>query len=177
MLVELHRCHDIQTALKAAVIIEMNITYNQLHQLLSAGEFAAIVALSLEDAPKALHGAVVKTMGNARHTLFHLGFLDLLVEYGTGVLEPPVAVEERVGFRLGSYGGIKGIENELVVIVVAHGVGDNSPVVQVKNCAKVNLVNHGANVVFELSYVGQPLHVRSLCMEIAVQVVLCHMGR
>lgn len=155
----------------------MDISLNHLHQLLSAGEFAAIVALSLEDAPEALHGAVVKTVGNARHTLFHFGFLDLLVKYGTGVLEPPVAVKERVGFRFGSHGSIKGIENELVVIVVAHSVGDNSPVVQVKNGAKVNLVNHGANVVFELSYIGQPLPVRSLCMEIAIQVVFCHMGR
>lgn len=65
MLVELNRCHDIQAALKASVIVEVEVALNHLHKLLPAGELASVVALPLENTPEALHRAIVQAVGHA----------------------------------------------------------------------------------------------------------------
>ena len=90
---ELHRCHDRKTSLKAVVVVEINVVRNHLHELGSVSKPVAIVAFSFQDAPEAFHRAVVNAVGHARHTLFHTRRSQFLVKNSACILEAPVAVE------------------------------------------------------------------------------------
>ena len=83
-------------------------------------------------------------------------------------------MKQRVSLRLSNYGGDEGIKDEFVVVVVAKGEGDNSPVIEVQDGAEIELVYYGPHIVFELSYICQPLSVGCVGVETAPQVVLCH---
>ena len=177
MLMELHRRYDRKAALEAVVIVEINVVCNHLHELCSVVEFVTIVAFSFQDAPEAFHWAVIKAVRHTGHTLLHACRPQFLVEGSACILVAPVAVEQRVSLWIGGYGGFEGIKDEFVVVVVANGEGNNSPVAKIQNGAEIELVHHWPHIVFEFGHIGQPFQVGRVGMEAAAQVVLCHILR
>ena len=74
-----HRSQHTQITLHTTRIVVMDIAFNHLDQLLFAGKAPAVVAFSLQNAPEALHRAIVNTMSHAGHTLRHTGILQFVV--------------------------------------------------------------------------------------------------
>lgn len=100
-----------------------------------------IITLLLENAPEALHGSIVNTLAYPRHTLCHSGRNQLVVKYPGGVLEPPVAVEQRMSVRVGGKGAIQGFMYQGAVVGVSEDKGDNPSAAQVQNGAEAELMN------------------------------------
>lgn len=177
ILVELHRRHDRKAALEAVVVVEINVVCNHLHELCPVGELVAVVAFPFQDAPEALHRAIVEAVGHAGHALLHPCGSKFLVENSGCILKSSVTVEQRVSIWLGGNSGIKGVKNELVVVVIANDESDNSPIAEVQNSAKVDFTHFGPRIVFELGHIGQPLQVGRIGMEAAAKIILCHILR
>ena len=66
---DFHRGPHTQAALEAVEVVIGDVLLDHLDQLLPAGEPPAIVALPLEDAPEALHGAVVNALSHPGHSV------------------------------------------------------------------------------------------------------------
>ena len=58
----------------------MDIGLNHLHKLVLAGKPSAVTAFLLQNAPEALHRAVINVMRYAGHTLRHSRLHELVVE-------------------------------------------------------------------------------------------------
>lgn len=94
---DFHRGPHTQAALEAVEVVIGDVLLDHLDQLLPAGEPPAIVALPLEDAPEALHGAVVNALSHPGHTLCNASCSQLVMEDLSGIGAAPVAVEQRAG--------------------------------------------------------------------------------
>lgn len=108
-----------------------NILLDHLNKLVLAGEPSAVIAFPFQDAPEALHRAVVNAMRHAGHTLRHARLHKLVVEGTVGVLKPSVAVEQRMRVRIGLHSLVEGFENQWVIVVFTEHVGHNAPVAEV----------------------------------------------
>ena len=75
-----HRRQDAQIALDTSRVVIMDIGLNHLHKLVLAGKPSAIIAFLLQNAPEALHRAVINAMRYAGHTLRHSRLHKLVVE-------------------------------------------------------------------------------------------------
>ena len=82
---------------------------------------------------------MIDAMPNAGHGLLHTLLRELELECFTGILEPPVTVEQRVCFRIFANCQLKCVKYQLVVIVSAYDVSDNLPVVEIEDCAQIEL--------------------------------------
>ena len=96
----------------------MDIGLNHLYKLPLAGKPSAIIALPLQDAPEALHRAVINAVCYAGHTLRHACLYELVVEGTVGILKPSVAVEQGMRVRIGFYSLIKGLENQRIIVAL-----------------------------------------------------------
>ena len=110
-------------------------------------------------------------MGNAGHTLGHPGSFQLGVEGAVRVLKSSVTVEQRVGVRIGLYRFVKGLEYQSVVITFSQNIGCNTPVVQIQNGTKIDLVYLDAFIPLKLRHICQPFLVWFGCMEVSVKQV------
>ena len=97
------------------------------------------IHLCLHNSPETFHWAIVDAMPNAGHGLLHTLLRELELECFTGILEPPVTVEQRVCFRIFANCLLKCVKYQLVVIVPAYDVGDNRPVIEIEDCAQIEL--------------------------------------
>ena len=79
-----------QIASSSGVVI-MDIGLNHLHKIPLAGEPPAVIALSFQNAPEALHRTVINAMCHAGHTLHHSSLHELMVESAAGILKTSVA--------------------------------------------------------------------------------------
>ena len=168
----LHRRQDTQIALHAACVVVADVAFNHLDQLLLAGKTPAIVAFPFQDAPEALHWAVVNAVGHTGHTLCHPGLLELVVKGSAGVLEPSVAVEQRVSVRVSLNGLVKGLVDKRVIITLTDHIGHDAPVTEVQDGAQVEFVYCSSLIPFEFSHIGQPLLIGLVCPELAVKKIL-----
>ena len=64
-----HRRQDAQIALDTSRVVIANILLDYLDKLVLAGKPSAIIAFLLQNAPEALHRAVINAMRYAGHTL------------------------------------------------------------------------------------------------------------
>ena len=88
-----HRRQHAQFTLHPSGVVIMDIGLNHLHKLVLAGKPSAIIAFLLQNAPEALHRAIVNTSANAGHTLPHSLFFQHILELLARVLESPVTVK------------------------------------------------------------------------------------
>ena len=116
-----------------AGVVIMDIGLNHLHKLPLAGKTSAVIAFPLQNAPEALHRAVINTMRHAGHTLRHSHLHELVVESAVGVLESSVTMEQGMRVRIGFYSLIKGLENQRIVIAFAEHIGHDAPVAKVED--------------------------------------------
>ena len=75
-----HRRQHAQFTLHPSGVLIMDIGLNHLHKLVLAGKPSAIIAFLLQNAPEALHRAVINAMRYAGHTLRHSRLHELVVE-------------------------------------------------------------------------------------------------
>ena len=107
-----------------------------------AGKPSAVIAFPLQNAPEALHRAVINAMRHAGHTLRHFRLHELVVESAVGVLESSVTMEQGMRVRIGFHSLIKGLENQRIVIAFAELIGHDAPVAKVEDGAQIEFLYH-----------------------------------
>ena len=95
-----HRGQHAQITLHPSGVVIMDIGLNHLHKLPLAGKPSAVIAFPLQNAPEALHGAVINAVRYAGHTLRHSHLHELVVESAVGVLESSVTIPYHAYRRL-----------------------------------------------------------------------------
>ncbi len=113
-----HRCQDTKIALNALRVVIANIAMNHLRDIVFTGEPLAVIAFPLQDAPEALHRAVINAMCHTGHTLCHSSMNKLLVKHPIGVLKASVTVEQGMCIRIGLHRLVKGFENQWIIVVL-----------------------------------------------------------
>ena len=161
-----------KVTLYASVVVVTDVILNHVGQFLLAGESLSVVPFPLEDPPETFHRAVVDTLGYTGHTLRHTRFFQLVMERAVCVLEPPVAMEQRVRVEIFLYRSIKGLENQRIVVAVADHIGDDAAVVEIQNRAEINLVYLNAFIPLELCHIREPFFIRPVCVKSAIQKIL-----
>ena len=126
-----HRRQDAQITLDTSRVVIANILLDHLNKLVLADEPSAVIAFPFQDAPEALHRAVINAMRHAGHTLRHSGLHELVVESTVGVLEPSVAVEQRMRVRIGLHSLVKSLENQQIIVAFTQHIGHDAPVAKV----------------------------------------------
>ena len=126
-----HRREDAEIALNTSCVVITNILLDHLEKLTFAGKALAVIALPLQNAPEALHRTVINTMRHAGHTLRHSGLHELVVESTVGILEPSVAVEQRMRVRIGLRSLVKSLENQQIIVAFTQHIGHDAPVAKV----------------------------------------------
>ena len=167
-----HRGQHTQITLHPSSIVIMDIDLNHLYKLPLAGKPSAVITLPLQDAPEALHRAVINAVCYAGHTLRHTCLYELVVEGTVGILKPSVAVEEGMRVRIGFYSLIKGLENQRIIVALTEHIGHDTPVAKVENGAQIEFVHLSSLIPLEFCYIGKPLLVWLLCIKLPVQKVL-----
>lgn len=172
---DLHRSPHAQATLEAAEVIVGDVLSDHTDQLLPAGEPPAIVALPLEDAPEALHRAVVNTHSNPGHALGDAGRSQLVVEDPGGIGTAPVAVKQRMGAGICLQCPVQGAVDQGGVIGIPDGEGDDPPVAQVQDGAQIELAHGGTHIVMKLCHIGEPLLIGAVRVKPAVQYIFRQM--
>ncbi len=155
-------------ALDTAVVVVTDIAFDHLDKFLLAGKTPAIVTFPLQNAPEALHWPVVNTVGHAGHTLRHPCFLEFMVKDSAGVLEPSVAMEQRMNVWIGFHSLVKGFVDKRVIIALTEYIGHDTPVTQVEDGAEIKLMHGNALIPFELGHIRQPFLIRLVRIKLAV---------
>lgn len=75
-----HRRQHTQITLNTSRVVIANILLDHLNKLVLADEPSAVIAFPFQDAPEALHRAVINAMRYAGHTLRHSRLHELVVE-------------------------------------------------------------------------------------------------
>ena len=169
---DFHRGPHAQAALEAAEVVIGDVLLDHLDQLLPAGEPPAIVALPLEDAPEALHGAVVNALSHPGHTLCNASCSQLVMEDLSGIGAAPVAVEQRAGAGIALQCLSQSAMDQGSVVGVPDDKGNDAPVTQIQDGAQVELAYVGARIVVKLRHIGEPLFVGAAGVKLAVQHIL-----
>ena len=140
---------------------------DHMDQLILASKSSAVISLSLQDAPEALHRAVVNAVGHTGHTLGHPSLLQLVVNGAVSILESPVTVEQWMGVWIGLYRLITGLEYQRIIIPTYH-IGHNAPVIEIQNGTQVDLVDIDAFIPLKLGYIGESLLIWLVRIELTV---------
>lgn len=137
-----HRGQHAQITLHPSGVVIMDIGLNHLDKFIFAGKPSAVIAFPLQNAPEALHRAVINAMRHAGHTLRHFRLHELVVESAVGVLESSVTMEQGMRVRIGFHSLIKGLENQRIVIAFAELIGHDAPVAKVEDGAQIEFLYH-----------------------------------
>ena len=143
-----------------------------MDQFFFAGESLTVIAFSFQDAPEALHRAIIDAMGHTGHTLCHSGFFKLVMKHPVCILETSVAVEQRVRIWVGLDCFLQGLIYQRIVVVVTDNVGNDAAVIEVKNGAEINLVYLCALIPLKFCYIGEPLFIRFVRIELTIEQIL-----
>ena len=124
-----HRCQNAKVTLETFRVVVMDITANHFHQFSTTRETLSIITLSLQDAPKSFHRAIVNAAANTRHTLYHASIDQPLVEVSVGILKSTVTVEDRMRIRISLDCLCKSVEHKFVVVCIPNRKGNNTSVI------------------------------------------------
>ena len=75
------------------IVVVMNELSYRIHKLFVGFKMVEVVHLAFQDAPEALHRAIVNTSANTGHTLPHSLFFQHILELLARVLKSPVTVK------------------------------------------------------------------------------------
>lgn len=134
---------------------------------------AIMIYLTFKYSPESFHWSIVNASSNSGHALYHFCGRQLCSKALARVLESTVTMEQRmyIGVLLNRF--VKGVEHQFIIIAGSNFICHNPSVIEVKDCTEVQLVYLLAIIPLEFRHIGQPLLVRLVRMEIAVQNVLC----
>ena len=167
-----HRRQDAQIALDTSRVVIANILLDHLDELVLAGETPAIIAFPLQNAPEALHRAIINAVGNAGHTLRHSGLYKFVVEGTVGILKSSVAVKQGMCVRIGLNCLVEGFENQRIVVALTKHIGHDAPVTEIQNGTQIEFVYLSSLIPLEFCYIGEPLLVGLCGIEPPVQKIL-----
>ena len=119
----------------------MDVLVDGRTHLVTATELIQGIHLCLHNSPETFHWAIVDAMPNAGHGLLHTLLRELELECFTGILEPPVTVEQRGCIRIFANRLLKCVKHQLIVIVSAYDAGDNRPIIEIEDGAQIELLN------------------------------------
>ena len=136
-----HRRQDAQIALDTSRVVIANILLDHLNKLVLADEPSAVIAFPFQDAPEALHWAIVNALTYSGHALGHPGCGQLVMKYPGRILKAPIAVEQGMCVRICGNGPIQRLMDQGAGIGVPEGKGDDPPVAQVQDRAEVEFVD------------------------------------
>ena len=166
-----HRGQHAQITLHPSGVVIMDIGLNHLDKFMFAGKPSAVIAFPLQNAPEALHRAVINAMRHAGHTLRHFRLHELVVESAVGVLESSVTMEQGMRVRIGFHSLIKGLENQRIVIAFAEHIGHDAPVAKVEDGAQIEFLYLHTLKPLEFGHIGEPLLIGLCGIKLPVQKV------
>ena len=172
-----HRRQHAQITLDTSCVVITDVVLNHLDKFTFAGKPSAVIAFPLQNAPEALHRAVIDAMRHAGHTLRHPSLHKLVVEGTVGVLEPSVAVEQRMRVRIGLHSLVEGFENQWVIVVFAEYVGHDAPVTEIQNGAQVELVDLASLIPLEFCHISEPFFIWCFGSELPIKYVFSYILR
>ena len=164
-----HWRQDTQIALHPSGIVIADIVFNHLDETPLAGEPSAVIAFPFQNAPEALHRAIINAVGNAGHTLRHSGLYKFVVEGTVGILKSSVAVKQGMCVRIGLNYLVEGFENQRIVVALTKHIGHDAPVTEIQNGAQIEFVNLGSLIPLEFCYIGEPLLIALCGLTLPVQ--------
>ena len=135
----------------------MDIVSDHLDKVPLTGEPSAVIAFPFQNAPEALHRAVVNAMRHTGHTLRHSGLYKFVVEGTVGILKSSVAVKQGMCVRIGLNCLVEGFENQRIVVALTKHIGHDAPVTEIQNGAQIEFVYLSPLIPFEFCYIGEPL--------------------
>ena len=141
------------------------------------GKTPAVISFSLQNAPEALHRAVINAMCHAGHALCHSGLNKLVVKCPVGILKASVAVKQWMCIRIGFSCLVKGLENQWIIVALTELVGHNAPIAEVQNGAQIEFVNLAAFIPLEFCHIGEPFLVGLCGIKLPVQKILSNILR
>ena len=166
-----HRRQNAEVTLESLCIVVVDVVFNHLYESLPVCESLPIVAFPFQNSPEALHRAVINAFGYAGHALQHSGFFKHGVKGSIRILVSPVAVEQRMSFRICRNSSSEGIEDQRIIIVITDYEGYNTPIKQIKNGTEIDLMDDWAFIPFKLRNVRQPLFIGFVCPKFSIQLV------
>ena len=164
-----YRSEEPQISLNSPGIVITNIRLDHFNELLFACKPSAIVALSFQNAPEALHRSVVDAAAYTRHALGHASTFQLVVKYFTCILKASVRMEQGMRVWIGLYRLVQCFKHKRVVIVLPENIRDDAPVIQVQNSTEVQLVYFYPVIPSELCHIREPFFVWLVCPKLAVK--------
>ena len=166
-----HRGQHAQITLHPSGVVIMDLGLNHLDKFMFAGKPSAVIAFPLQDAPEALHRAVIDAMRHAGHALRHARLHELVVESAVGVLESSVTMEQGMRVRIGFHSLIKGLENQRIVIAFAEHIGHDAPVAKVEDGAQIEFLYLHTLEPLEFGHIGEPLLIGLCGIKLPIQKV------
>ena len=137
-----------------------------------AGEPSAVIAFPFQNAPEALHRAVINAVSNTGHALRHPCLHKLLVKYPIRVLKASVAVKQGMCVRIGLNRLVKGFENQRIIVTLTEHIGHDTPITEIQNGTQIEFVYLSSLIPLEFCYIGKPLLVGLCSIELPIQKIL-----
>lgn len=136
---EFQWCHPMQLPLDSSVVVVVNVAAYGFNKLCPTRKLPAVVCLPFQNSPEPFHRAVVDAVGDTGHAMNAAMHLHNGPKLCACVLESTIAVAKRMGIRFSLKRLSEGLHHKRVIIAVTYPVCDYAPVVEVKDCAKVDL--------------------------------------
>ena len=167
-----YRSQYTEVALQPFCIVVIYVVFNHLYKSISVCKSLPVVAFPFQNAPEALHWAIINTFGYAGHALLHSGVFKHGMECSVRILESTVRMEQRMYIRIGLNCCPEGVEDQGIVIVIANHKGNNATVKQVKDGTEINLMYDRSLIPLKLRNISQPLFIWLVCLKFSIQLVL-----
>ncbi len=89
----LHWRQDTKISLYTLGVVVAYVGLDHLNKLVFAGKASAVIALSFQNTPEALHWAVVNAVSHSGHALCHTGSLQFVMECSVRILKSAVTMK------------------------------------------------------------------------------------
>lgn len=152
-----------QLPLYPSAVVISDVIFDGSDKTIPALKFPAIIHLTLKYSPEDFHRAVVYAMGNPGHAMYASMILNKHIELHSCILKSPVAMAERVDFRLFQECILERIHDDWVVIAVINPVSDYPTVIEIQYSAEGDLPCLAIGGILELGDVREPFLVRPFC--------------
>lgn len=95
------------------------------------------------------------------------------MEGSARVLESSIAMKDGMCIGMKSYGLVKGLKDQGIVIVVAKHKCYNAMSIEIENGTQIEFVQIFSVSILKLRDIGQPLFPGGICMKITVENIFC----
>ena len=172
-----HRSKYAEIPLEPFGVVVVDEILNHSNQAGFIGESYFVISFTLQDAPEAFHRTVINAFGHSGHALGHSSFCQYAVKCAVGVLKTSVTVAQRVCIRICSNRCPECIKNQRIVIGIPNHIADNPSVIQIQDGTEIYFFYFNADIILEFSNISKPFLVGFICLELAIQQIVCQVIR